>query len=608
MKSWKYTLPGFLFFIAATASASSEVWIAHRNPTVYGTGTITDPWDAPTAARFDEILRTRPSNTTINIGPGVFATGGGTWSQDGTSQPLLQNNNLLDGINVRGSGIGITTIRLEDGSYNAYTMHCIADIGPNSLRNYFSVRDLTIDCNFANAHANSTYVVGISARSKNVHIENIEIVGVGARGAESFGIEGWNETGPGYWVIRNAIIHKIWPGSSSALSAIHPAGIDVGGLVHGCNVDLSGAPNVSGTGLCFAGSTQGLSFIGNTASGCIRGVHVDTPANPPASPIANRGIIITGNRLFDNVTGIAIGPVTHDPSGGKFQDMLIADNFIELWRTESKGVELFGGCTGVQISGNTIIKHPSQFGVTATDTAVEISTGASNNVIRDNMIHPELKLKGATTFSAGKWQNVWYDNMDTNGHNKDRSQRTFWGFREDNSAPGASKWQFTLGGWAAGNNPMSAISSMNEDGTNLYSYMLMGRANGGFVYGHNTWIDPSGESGLYVGDADSGNLTVGGWVTAQTGTLIKPGSRVVIQEGSNNSKMGMVTLAGGLSPVINNSTVSSTSRIFLTTQVPGITGTPGAVRVHARGAGWFQIKSTTDNDTSQVAWMIVDPN
>lgn len=136
--------------------------------------------------------------------------------------------------------------------------------------------------------------------------------------------------------------------------------------------------------------------------------------------------------------------------------------------------------------------------------------------------------------------------------------------------------------------------------------MLFGKANGGFVTGHNVWIDPSGESGLYVGDADSGNLTVGGWITAQTGTNVKAGSKFVMQEGFTNSRMGVVALSGGGLATVNSTIVNTNSRIFLTTQVSG--GTPGAVRVHARGAGWFQIKSTSTTDTSQVAWMIVDPN
>jgi hypothetical protein len=77
-----------------------------------------------------------------------------------------------------------------------------------------------------------------------------------------------------------------------------------------------------------------------------------------------------------------------------------------------------------------------------------------------------------------------------------------------------------------------------------------------------------------------------------------------IAEGAN-AKMGVSTLAAGTVTVANTS-VTATSRIFLTCQTPG--GTPGFLRVSARTAGTsFTILSSSGTDTSVVAWMIVEP-
>lgn len=70
--------------------------------------------------------------------------------------------------------------------------------------------------------------------------------------------------------------------------------------------------------------------------------------------------------------------------------------------------------------------------------------------------------------------------------------------------------------------------------------------------------------------------------------------------------MGVVTLVGG-SAVVANDKVTANSRIFLTSQVGG--GTLGFLRVSARVAGTsFTITSSSGTDTSDVAYLIMEPN
>lgn len=77
-----------------------------------------------------------------------------------------------------------------------------------------------------------------------------------------------------------------------------------------------------------------------------------------------------------------------------------------------------------------------------------------------------------------------------------------------------------------------------------------------------------------------------------------------VKEGTN-AKMGASGLTAGTVTVANTS-VTATSRIFLTCQVVG--GTPGFLRVNSRLAGTsFTITSSSATDTSTVGWFIVEP-
>jgi len=84
------------------------------------------------------------------------------------------------------------------------------------------------------------------------------------------------------------------------------------------------------------------------------------------------------------------------------------------------------------------------------------------------------------------------------------------------------------------------------------------------------------------------------------------GNGLKIKEGSN-AKMGVATLVGG-TLVVSTTAVTANSRIFLTAQVLGTITVPAALAVSARTAATsFTILSSNVLDTSDVAWMIVEP-
>jgi len=110
--------------------------------------------------------------------------------------------------------------------------------------------------------------------------------------------------------------------------------------------------------------------------------------------------------------------------------------------------------------------------------------------------------------------------------------------------------------------------------------------------------------------------TTGEWTVAGTGYLsttnvygnlnvATAGSGLQVAEGSN-AKQGTAVLNGTTAVVVSNTSVTASSRIFLTINTPG--GTPASPYVFARSAGTsFSIKSTGASDTSTVAYEIFEP-
>ena len=86
----------------------------------------------------------------------------------------------------------------------------------------------------------------------------------------------------------------------------------------------------------------------------------------------------------------------------------------------------------------------------------------------------------------------------------------------------------------------------------------------------------------------------------------RAGDGLRVKEGSN-AKQGTATLAAG-TVVVSNTSVTASSRIFLTIQSLGTVASPKAIAVTARSAGTsFTITSADATDTSVVAYEIFEP-
>lgn len=99
----------------------------------------------------------------------------------------------------------------------------------------------------------------------------------------------------------------------------------------------------------------------------------------------------------------------------------------------------------------------------------------------------------------------------------------------------------------------------------------------------------------------NGDATVGANLYCSTS-----GKGLRVREGAN-CKQGVATLIAG-AVVVANTSVTASSRIFLTVQSLGTVAAPKAIAVTARTAGTsFTITSADATDTSVVAWEIFEP-
>jgi hypothetical protein len=101
----------------------------------------------------------------------------------------------------------------------------------------------------------------------------------------------------------------------------------------------------------------------------------------------------------------------------------------------------------------------------------------------------------------------------------------------------------------------------------------------------------------------SGDITTAGNLILSTAA-----KGIKIKEGGAAARMGTGTLNGSTEVTIATTAVTATSRIFLTISLPH--GTPtGQIYVSSRSVGVsFGVKGVGASDTSDFAWMIVEPS
>jgi hypothetical protein len=125
-----------------------DVWIAQRSDGLKGSGTLNDPYDGSTQARFDSVMSGLSANTRVHLGPGTFVT-------NGYSDEVTPGWQIQAGMKIVGSGMDVTTLQIanrQTGSTSARVVavgHALTAGSPShaNLVDFAEVSDLTIDCN-----------------------------------------------------------------------------------------------------------------------------------------------------------------------------------------------------------------------------------------------------------------------------------------------------------------------------------------------------------------------------------------------------------------------------------------------------------------------------
>lgn len=148
-----------------------EVWIAVRTDGVKGSGTQSDPYDASTQQRFDELMLNMPAYTTVHLGPGEFQTIDLKYGID-PNPPSWQ---VKSGQKIIGSGMGLTTMKLVGASVS--DRHYVA-IGVHYY-NYVEdveISDLTVDCNIAGQPNQNVACGAIAVPGRHIRIRRVRAI------------------------------------------------------------------------------------------------------------------------------------------------------------------------------------------------------------------------------------------------------------------------------------------------------------------------------------------------------------------------------------------------------------------------------------------------
>lgn len=230
------------------------------------------------------------SSRVIHLGPGEFETRGPV----GVLSQLQPNTHII------GAGMDLTTVKLTDiirESTNGYgcaftTWHQDA---PN-----VSVRDLTIDCNYA-ALVNQTGISNLSLRGamlygSNTVIERVRVINAcGQRkmpngsNEETFVLAvGAHKVNAHGCRISGCIVRDLIPGSYISAIALMGDSVDaavISGEISGCRVQGITSDDHFGLNLQY---TFGAVFRDNVVIGCERGIGNDTGENSQWEILSNR--------------------------------------------------------------------------------------------------------------------------------------------------------------------------------------------------------------------------------------------------------------------------------------------------------------------------------
>lgn len=386
--------------------AQQGVWIVASRPDGQpGSGSVTDPYDGSTAAKFDALMDSFPAYTKIHLGPGTFLSNGSGW---GTPLGFF----MKKGQQVLGAGRDLTIVKLMNAfpisgtnpwyAAELFTHRYNVD-GSDSV-----VADLTVDCNsdyFATQLGVNSYKLNaVTLRGNNCTIRNVHVI-----------------HGHGDFASRleaSTVVIATWydglANQSITGAVIEDCLVDQTTIDYGSAIDLLASPNGgdSASGVMrnnvvkgWAGTSvfgflgKDIELTGNTVIDCSLFLYGDTGINDHITVRGNQALgvgtgsggLIPGGAGF--VSFSSGGP------GAEVHHLTIEDNTIVAWPLTNDDpttalLNLFGESTGIR----------------------------SNYVIQNNLIALDPRSPAATYCS---WRLAGVDQVLILGNSYDRPHYSF---------------------------------------------------------------------------------------------------------------------------------------------------------------------------------------
>jgi hypothetical protein len=399
-------------------STITEIWISTRTDNIAGTGTLADPFDGSTAAKFDALLFSYLYTNNLRVhlvGAEPFLTGvNHQWS-------------LRPGWVISGDGMNTTTIKLvgDLGGIN-YTLNVISSSADISYDNII-LRDFTVDCNWPALAASADTGAG---GEKNIALNAVAIWGSNnliqrVRSINSYGswanlkehfdisllgpqtgdgtncviqscraeqpwgnygnpfsISGWVNTAPNHLLTNSKVLSCTAVGVNGGVTGYTSGGVTFGN-VKDCYIDSNTFIDCYGAAYTDTGTIDGIQIINNTVIRGWEAVGIRTSVYP------KQNILITGNnfsiqnRVDGTTYGIAI-------DGATTSNLTIKDNTFTC-DTSGDGLLQFSGIVvsslnNAAITDNIVGVTPSGVSNYATGTGILLC----NNRDSAGVLIPEL--------------------------------------------------------------------------------------------------------------------------------------------------------------------------------------------------------------------------
>lgn len=172
-------------------------YIELRTDGATGSGTIDDPWDGSTQAKFDAAMSSLPENAVVFLGPTYVAdpTTGIVTNQPFQTKGYPGGFSVKSGQRIVGAGINCTTVQLVGhmGAGAAQNYAFGSDPTAGFLMLGCEISDLVIDANLPDASGGTSCAAGgVSVTGKHIMIQRVRVQNYGTNIASviAFGISG----------------------------------------------------------------------------------------------------------------------------------------------------------------------------------------------------------------------------------------------------------------------------------------------------------------------------------------------------------------------------------------------------------------------------------